>query len=254
VAIHPGRVWVKSDSDTYESLTLPDLKPEAQLTDILNAQPDPTLRVVEDVYFPAEVDAVRVLVKSGFLWDVHPDLKTVTKLHHDTPVPQTPSLTTMSTPGSNGEIELPSGRVAILGGGSKRPALRVADQRGALETTEVRTPHDGFLDGVLLLRGWNEPVLRDDDVFIRHTDEATGGFVLSRVSTRDGLRWSRGEAEWVPGGAVTGAKRELVALEDRGDRIVLWLDRMDEDIWSGGDHFLVGVDPATGDALYVTPF
>ena len=45
---------------------------------------------------------------------------------------------------------------------------------------------------------------------------------------------------------------ELVVAEDRGTVLFLWLERTPEGHWNGSDHFLVGVDPETGDARWVT--
>lgn len=255
VAFHPGRLWVNSTDGFHEALTLPDLEPEASLADILAARNEPSLAAVDDVYFPADAPAVRVLTKDGFLWDVHPDLATVTRLHHDTPVPSTPSLVSLGASGSGGEVTLPSGRIALLGLGSRRPALRVAEQRGALETTEVSTPLDGFLDGSFLSPRYGTPVLRPpEDVFLQHKAEDGVGWLLSRVSASEGLRWTRGEADWLPDGRVEGSTIEVVAVEDRGDRLFLWLERTPKNVYNGADHFLLGIDPESGDALWVTSF
>lgn len=246
VAEQGGRLWVEA-GDSYRALSLPALQREAELDDLVADHPE-FGGEPEQVHFPAETDNVRLVMPDGFLWDLYPDLATVQRLHHDTALPRTPDFgIRLST--CPQEVSLDTERTAMLGRHSQRPALRVTDQRRALEAAEVETRHEGFLGGAFLCVADGAPVLRPgDNVFITHAEERAGErlALLSRVSMT-GLVWTRATADWLPAGLPEAEAAAPYWVEDRGDSLVILLrsDRV------AGAQALVSVDPETGDARWV---
>jgi len=253
VSVRAGRLWTRQWEDDWRAFSLPDLEPIADLEDLIDAHSELSWEDVQSVAMPEDTETVRLLARDGFLWDLQPDLQTLVRLHHDTPIPDTPRFGDATVRCDASPIEVPSGRQALLGTHSRRPALRVADAPHALEAQEVDTPHQGFLDGVFLCGTWHAPITRPpEDVFIWHTREHDGASEvrISRVSLSEGLRWTRGETEWL--GGTTDDDSTLVWAEDRGEGLLLWLVRTRGDETTGY-HFLVDVDVATGEARWVRP-
>ncbi len=251
-AHRPGQLWIGgSTPQRLFVAALPSLETIGRLSDLLTSRGALSPDDVADVAFPSETTSTRLLARDGFLWDLDADLKTLVRMHHDTPVLGTPTLGMSPRTCSAGTIALPSGRIAQLDGRSRRPALRVAWRRDALEMTEIETPHQGFLEGVFLCGG-DAITLPPEDVFVRFLEDRDGTSreQVAAVSAAEGHRWTRGEADWLGEASRHGFVVRWATLAH--GRLVLWVVRT-KDARDVGDHFLLGVDPRTGHADWRTP-